>query len=90
MQRINFGRIEKLAVHDGEPVFDPFPNVTREFKFGGENGPRHEVIAKDFVLKAEVVELLTHLGNLGNGTVEKIEVRYGLPFRMSVKEPVRT
>src|SRR5262245_12568756 len=42
MQKINFGRIEGLIVHDGNPVLIPPPAVIRELKFGGENGPRPE------------------------------------------------
>ena len=90
MQGINFGRIERLVVRDGEPVFDPAPRVVREIKFGGENGPRPEVKAQDFVLKAQTVELFTSLGRLGDGTVECIEVQHGLPFRMKVEEVLTT
>ncbi len=89
MQGINFGRIEGLVVRDGEPVFDPPPHVVREVKFGGENGPRHELEADDFALKSQVVELFAQLGRLGSGTVEQLEVKHGLPFRLSVKEAVQ-
>jgi hypothetical protein len=40
MQEINYGRIEKLHVRDGEPVFDPPPTVLRLlFCFGKTYGP---------------------------------------------------
>jgi len=39
MQEINYGRIERLEVRDGEPVFDPPPIVLRLFLFGKDNGP---------------------------------------------------
>ncbi len=89
MQGINFGRIEGLTVRDGEPAFDPPPQVIREIKFGGENGPRQETTVEDFALKSQAVELFAQLDVLGNGTVLSLDVRYGLPFRMSVKETVR-
>ena len=44
MQEINFGRIEEIEVRDGEPVFDPFPQVIRVIKFCGENGPRQKAM----------------------------------------------
>lgn len=86
MQSINFGRIEGLAILDGEPVLDPPPRVVREIKFGGENGPRAELDASDFVLKSQVVELFQHLDELADGTIDVIEVKHGLPFRMIVTE----
>ena len=86
MQQLNFGRIEGLAVRRGEPVFDPPPRVVREVKFGGENGPRPEMAKQDFALKAQVRELLTQLEAMGDGVVRCIEVKHGLPFKMTVEE----
>ena len=82
-QQLNFGRVESLNLMDGEPVFDPPPRAIREIKFGGENGPRPEYDAVDFALKSQVVELLRFFDQLGDGTIEAIEVKYGLPFRLT-------
>jgi hypothetical protein len=89
MQQINFGRIEGLLVRNGEPAFVPPPEVIREVKFGGENGPRPERGVDDFALKAQVVELIQQLNGLGDGTVEAIEVKHGLPFRMLLADRAR-
>lgn len=89
MQGIGFGRIENLAIRSGEPVFDPPPRVIREVKFGSENGPRPERGAGDFALKAQVVELLRLMDELGDATFEVLEVKHGLPFRVLVAEPAR-
>jgi hypothetical protein len=86
MQELNFGQVRDLVVHDGEPVFDPPPRVVREVKFGGENGPRPEAAKADFALKVQVRELFAQLEALGDGLVECIEVKHGLPFRMTVEE----
>ena len=86
MQQINFGRIEGLSVHENEPVFNPPPVVVRDIKFGGENDSRRELGADDFTLKAQVVELFAQFDCLGSGTVDVLEVKHGLPFRMSIKE----
>jgi hypothetical protein len=88
MQTINFGRIEDLAVRGGNPVFDPPPRIVREVKFGGENGPRPEQAAADFLLKAQVVELFQQFEQIGDGVIESIDVKHGLPFRMTVPETV--
>ena len=83
-QQLNFGRIEHLGVCGGEPVFEPPPRVVREVKFGGENGPRPELSWQDFPLKSQVIELLTCLDELSDGTIEVLEIKHGLPFRMLV------
>jgi len=86
MQRINYGRIEKMLVRRGEPVLEPMPCVVHEFKFPGDNGPRPEISAADFTLKAQVIALFAQLDSLGNGLIRSIEIQRGLPFRMTVEE----
>ncbi len=85
-QQVNFGRVERLSIQNGEPQLDPPPRVVREIKFGGENGPRAELDGSDFVLKSQVVELFQHLDELADGTIDAVEVKHGLPFRMIVTE----
>jgi hypothetical protein len=85
MQSLHYGRIESLAVRAGEPIFNPPPVATREVKFGADAPPER---GGDFLLKAQVVELLARLARLGDGTVPLIEVKGGLPFRMLLTEPV--
>jgi len=86
LQRINFGRIEALAFRSGEPVFSPTPRLHREIKFAGENGPRPELAAADFLLKQQVVELFDYFDQQRDGVVDVLEVKHGLPFRMIVSE----
>ncbi len=88
MQTVNFGRIEGLVIRDGQPVFAPRPRVVREIKFGAENGPRPEVAKVDFALKTEVRELFAQMEALGDGVISSLEVKHGLPFRMTVEEVV--
>ena len=88
MQRMNFGRIECLAVRRGQPVMSPSPRVLREIKFGGDNGPRPEVAKAGFVLKAEVRELFAQMEAMGDATIRCLEVKHGLPFKMTVEEVV--
>jgi hypothetical protein len=86
LQSINFGRIENLLIRDREPVFSPAPRITREHKFGGENGPRPESGSTDFLLKAQVIELFALLDELRDGTIAVIEVKHGLPFRAQIAD----
>ena len=87
MLDINFGRIERLTVSGGEPVFDPPPKVVRKIKIGGDNGPRPERSERDFALRPKVREFFGHLTGLGTGTITRIEVQAGLPFSMEIEEP---
>jgi hypothetical protein len=87
MQARNFGRVEGLVVRHGEPVLDPPPRVVREHKLGGDNGPRPERAAGDFLVKAQVVELFQFFDSLGDGTIAVLEFKHGLPFKLEVVAP---
>jgi hypothetical protein len=84
LQRLHFGRIQNLHIKNGEPILNPAPLIHREVKFGGDNSPRPELRSADFGLKAQVVELFEEFRRLGNGVIDLIEVKHGLPFRMMV------
>jgi hypothetical protein len=87
MQKTNYGRIEGLLVREGEPVYVPPPRVVRDVKLGAaDNGMRPELEAGDFALKREHIELFEQLRRFGNGTIECIEVKGGLPFRLMVEQ----
>jgi hypothetical protein len=86
MQEIHFGSIEELEIRGGEPVFNPPPRVVREIMFGGENGPRPETAIKDFAVKVQVAELLDSLTRIGDGSIERLEVKHGIPFRMKLED----
>lgn len=86
MQRINFGRIEHLQFRGSEPLFNPTPQIVREIKLGGENGPRPELGKENFQLKQRVVQLFAYLDEQQSGVIEALEVQHGLPFRMIVRE----
>lgn len=82
MRLLAFGRIENLVVQHGEPVFDAATRFRRERKLGGKGGLSHRPIPPSCVLKSEVRELLDELAAIGDGIIDRIEVRHGLPFRL--------
>ncbi len=84
-QAINFGRIEELEVRGGEPQFSPLPRVFVELKLDVDDGPRPESRLQHFPLRSQVGRFFTQLAQLRDGTVECIELRHGLPFRMVVE-----
>ena len=89
MQQLNFGLLHNLRLRDGEPVLDQTMRIVRHVKFPGENGPRPELEAESFDLKAEVQGMLTFFDQLQNGMVARLEVRHGLPLRMDIEETLR-
>jgi hypothetical protein len=87
MQKMNFGRIEGLAIRGGQPVFSPGPRIVKDVKLGAtDNGVRAEINSADFALKREHIELFETLRMIGDGIIECIEVKAGLPFRLTTVE----
>jgi len=86
MQKLKFGRIERLAIRNGEPLFDPPPRIVREVKFGGENVPPLEKASATFALKSQVIDLFRQLDGISFGQIEVLEIKHGLPFRMLVEQ----
>jgi hypothetical protein len=88
-QQLNFGRVERLRIQSGQPCFDPQPNIIQEVKFGGDNAPRQEADLSNFNLKRQIQELFRYFDRLGNGVIDLIEIRHGLPWHMEVKRTTR-
>jgi hypothetical protein len=84
-QSINYGRLRKLQVRGGQPVFEPPPRVVRERKFGAQQRGRTDAEG-DYYLKPELVEFLDCLQEIGDGEIFEVEVHHGLPFRAIFKE----
>ena len=74
-----------LAIQAGDPTFSPAPRIVQDIKIGTDAGPRPELGREDFALKASVIELFEHFDRLWDGTIDSVEVRHGLPFRVTVE-----
>lgn len=79
IRAIGFGRIEALHVRSGQPLPDPPARMIREFKLGGSD---HQTDRSDYLNKRQVRELLALFEQIGDGVIDCIEVRHGLPFRV--------
>lgn len=88
LQRINFGRVERLLVKGGVPLFEPAPRVIQKLKMGGDNTPRPETELQDFFLKRPIFEMLQAISDLGEGVVLSIDIKHGLPFAIEVEGQV--
>ncbi|MBC7772931.1 MAG: hypothetical protein H7210_10585 [Pyrinomonadaceae bacterium] len=83
MTDLDFGQIQGLSFLNGEPVFDPQPWVVRDVKFGADPS-RSRTPGPDFCLKPEIIELFEHFDRVRGGVIDVLEIRHGLPFRMSI------
>ena len=86
MQQLAYGRIEHLAVVNGEPVVVPPPRAYKEHRLTGPNLQGRQPDRADFILKPQVVDLFEACDRIGNGTVAVLEVRDGLPYKFSLED----
>jgi hypothetical protein len=81
-QATNFGSIQHLTIIDGQPTFSPPPVVVVELKLDSDDERRPEVDLDDFLVRSEFQRLLNWLDHFGNGMIEGIDVRAGIPRRL--------
>jgi hypothetical protein len=86
MQQLAYGRIERLAIVNGEPVVVPPPRAYRDHRLTGANLQGREPNRADFILRPQVVDLFKAFDRIGNGTVAVLEVRDGLPYKLSMED----
>ena len=86
-QSVNFGQIHELSVRDREPILRcPAPAVFVDLRLDVEEQPREEMSGADFALRAEATRLMALLDKIANGKITKIEVRAGLPRRVTFED----
>lgn len=83
-QDVNFGQIRDLHVRNSDPVWDPAPIILSEFKLDVEDAPRPEGEMPDFKLSSQIQRLMRRLDQIGDGRIERIEVREGIPRHLFV------
>lgn len=89
-QSANYGCVQNLEVRDGEPLLSgPGPNVLVDVRLDSEELARDELGLADFGLCAEVCRLMSLLDRVGNGKILKIEVRAGIPRRITLEKQLK-
>lgn len=81
-QQLNFGRVCELRIENGEPLFEPPPSVVHDWKLDGDCGSRAEITFSDFALKQQHQRLLEAIDAVGDGMLDEIHIRSGLPCRL--------
>lgn len=87
-QSTNYGQIQDLTVRDREPVLGPEPRVLVDVRLDSDERPREELAAADFALSAELCRLMSLLDEVRNGRISKVEVRAGIPRRITFEKCV--
>ena len=86
LQRIGFGRIT-FQTRAGEPDPAHRCRTVRTVKLAGNPSDAPSASSlPDFALRREHVALLATLSHVPDGACVTIEVKHGLPFKMTVEE----
>jgi hypothetical protein len=88
-QSTNYGSIEAVEVCHGEPVFSGSgPTVFADVRLDLDEERRSELALGDFALCTEVCRLMSLLDQVQKGQISKIEVRAGIPRRVTLQKQV--
>lgn len=82
LQATNFGEIQGIHVQDSDPLFDSATIVILDVKLDRDESSRRELNLDDFALNEEVLRLMSRLDELKSGTIQRLEVRAGIPRRL--------
>ncbi len=89
-QSINYGSVQALEIRDCEPLLSgPGPNVLVDIRLDSEDPGRDELALGDFALCAEVLRLMSLMHQIRNGRISKIEVRAGIPRRITLERQMK-
>ena len=67
LQRISFGKIERIPFREGQPELSGASKVIREHKFRSDNSPNKHFPTEDFAIKRQLVELFHYFDEQVNG-----------------------
>lgn len=85
IRQTQFGCISNIKLSAGQPVFDGNTSVSIEFKLSGLEPTKEVLSEQDYLNKPQVRTLFERFRTLGNGIIECLDVRDGLPFKVTIK-----
>lgn len=85
IRQTQFGCISNIKLSAGQPMLDGNTSVSIEFKLSGTESTKEVLSEQDYIRKPQVRTLFERFRTLGSGTIECLDVRDGLPFKMTVK-----
>jgi hypothetical protein len=85
-QSTNYGHIHDLTVQNHEPILTSSPPlVLTDIRLDVEELPREELALNDFIVSVEFHRLLLLLDGIKNGKISRIEIRAGVPRRITLE-----
>ena len=88
ISEIHFGVIRNLRIENGQPVFSPAPEIVRKIKFGVRD-VRDARPESTKLHKEQMAELFLVIADIGDGSIESLEIQSGLPFKLNVSYDYR-
>lgn len=85
IRQTQFGCISNIKLSAGQPILDGNTSVSIEFKLSGLEPTKEVLSEQDYLNKPQVRTLFERFRTLGNGTIECLDVRDGLPFKVTIK-----
>lgn len=85
IRQTQFGCISNIKLSAGQPIFDGNTSVSIEFKLSGLEPTKEVLSEQDYLNKPQVRTLFERFRTLGNGIIECLDVRDGLPFKVTIK-----
>ncbi|MFN3193862.1 MAG: hypothetical protein ACE361_25345 [Aureliella sp.] len=86
-QQVRFGSLFGVVICDGQPVFDPAPRMRRNLRLN-EKSIFPQPKPTSFALKDKHRLLIQVIRDMDSGTIDKIEVRDGLPEVICIESEV--
>jgi hypothetical protein len=83
-QALNYGQIQMIEVRNGEPMLGS-ARVFTDLNLTGEDSNRPQGDLADFALRNEVCMLMVQIDELGNGIINRLDVRAGIPRRVLIQ-----
>ena len=80
-----FGSIRDFRLSEGRPVIDDGTQISVEYKLSGLESHEEVIDAETFLDRPQVRTMLARFRQVGDGVVECLDVRDGLPFKMVVR-----
>jgi len=81
-QSLNYGSLLDVVVRNGEPAISECIAVVEE-RLDSREELRPEISLPDFTLAKEVCRLMERLSEIGNGVIKRVEVRGGIPRKIT-------
>lgn len=79
IKEINCGRINHIAVRNGQPECTLKTTIQREIKLNGDIFPYMDTDNNKLPINKQILSLLQHMSDLENGTISCLEIRRGAP-----------